>query len=110
MITVDFILGTIKERVENKEPISPDVWLDAAEKINALQEEVDEQTILAEMAYNERKRSYMSEDMPHNKAQVIAKCSDEYKLFRSLEAKSKRIKEFINLAKKRATLAKEMGG
>lgn len=106
-VTVDTIIGSMKDWVEQRKTIPPSLWLDAAEKINVLQQDEEDKKIEYEVNYNILIKSLMEGGATHAGAQVAARTTDEYKRYRKQEARCKIISEFVRIAKKRATVDSE---
>lgn len=105
-ITVDTILNWLKDQIEQKHPISAEVFLDSASKLNMLIG--DEQGKLFDMQQKiARMRNALLEtpDMSVAKAKSIIEATDEYKEARIQEAKIKRVEESIRISKKQATMS-----
>jgi len=73
-VTLDSILKQLETWVEQKHPISKQVWLDAAAKLNMLRTDLDDE--IAELKFN----------------------------YTKLDSKARRVTEAIRIAKKRAEL------
>jgi len=103
-VTVDLILGWLKEQVESRKSIQKDVWLDASFKLNLLLD--DEEHFMEGMRQEvaQRKLDILKAQQKKNVASAEAEieATDEYRLMREQEHKVERIKEFIRIAKKNA--------
>lgn len=106
-VTVDEIMAQMKDWVENRKTIGPDVWLTVASKINVLQQDEEDKKIEYEVNYNIRVKSLMEGGASHAGAQVSARTTEEYKQFKKQEARCRIITEFVKIAKKRATVDSE---
>ncbi len=107
-ITTDTILEQLKEWVENKMPINPSLWLEAAIKINVLKS--DETTALfhLQQAVAKRKKELMeTEDFTAAKAKVWAEASDIFREMKLQEAKISMIEEQIRLSKHMARMGQD---
>lgn len=102
LVTTDLIISYLKERVEKKEPIDRQVWLDAAFKLNLLlaDEHYDLQNMRAEVAKKRLGILQAQEKKNVSMAEVEVEASDEYRLMKLQEHKVERIEEMIRLAKK----------
>lgn len=111
LITTDTILNALKERVENKVPVSPNMWIDAAEKLNILLG--DEHDLLLDL---QQKVAQMRADLIEGgdsvaKAKSKIEATDEHKEANRQRAKISRIEEMIRIAKIQARLKEsEMRG
>ena len=63
LITIDSIIAWMKRSVEEKKPIAPSTWLDAAAKLNVLMGDLDDEIMQAKFAYEslQRKRDRIVE-------------------------------------------------
>ena len=104
-VTTTRILDSMKEWVENKVPIPPSKWIEAAGKLNVFMGDESEiyYTLESELA-NRRKELLERSDMSVAKAKAIVEASPEYKAYRIQGAKIKQIEEFIRISKKMATI------
>jgi len=101
VVSVDSILGWLKKSVENKEPIPPSTWLDAAQKLVVLLEDVDSALILKEMEFNRRIHDSIAAGGTTAAATAEAKASQAYQDLLVLKAKKERVIETIRISKKR---------
>lgn len=106
LVTTDTIMGFLQFQVENKNPITPSVFVDAAMKLNVLLgAEID---ILLDLQQRvaDLRVTYISGDEKRNvsRAKVYVEASDIYKDAKRQEAKIDRIQEFIRLAKIQARM------
>ena len=99
--TIDEILNGARDAVNNGVPVSPSSWLDAAQRLNALFQNLDEELIDAESAYMNVKVVYIEEGKTVAEAEARAKATEAYKNYLRLKAKKEQIKEFIRIVKKR---------
>jgi hypothetical protein len=100
-ITIATILNQFTEWIENKTPISPEVWIDGAFKLNVLLEDLDEQIVVMETKMSEAEMELIQNDIPISKADILKRDAIDYNQYLSSIARKKRIEEFIRLAKKR---------
>lgn len=103
-VTLDGILAWFRQAVEDKQPISPEVWLDGAQKLNILQEDLDDAIVVAEMFIAQKKSESIAEGASVSVADRMADASPESAHLRLLLAKKKRVEEHIRIAKKRAEI------
>jgi len=91
--------------VEEKKPISPSKWLDAAAKLNVLRGDLDDELYTLEHNLAIEKASLMVQpDTTAAKANIFIESREEYMQSRKLRAKIKQVEEFIRISKKQATL------
>lgn len=106
LVTVDTIIDFLKEQVEQKLPLSPSVWLDAAMKLNVLL--ADEHDILFDLQQKvaNKRVDVLQEDEKGNvsRAKMYVEASDEYRDMNKQKAKIERIEEFIRLSKVQARM------
>lgn len=104
-VTVDSIIGTMQEWVENKSPIDPATWVDAAAKLNVLLGAESDELFLLQQQVAQNKLEFLNElaattgKKNVSEAQLKVETSDQYRQMKSQEAKIKRVEEFIRIAK-----------
>ena len=102
--TIDTILNDMTERVKDNQPVSPEMWLDAGIKLVALKGDLDNMIAEFEAYLTIREAEYIKEGKPQTTAKTLAKADTDYVNYLKAKGKSKRIEEFIKLAKKRSTI------
>lgn len=110
-VTIDYILATLRLYVEEKHPVGPEMWLDAAQKLNTLIS--DEHRILYDFQQKaaQKKVDLIEAGDTVAKANVKVQASEEHKHARVQEARIGQIEEMIRIAKIQAKMAStEMGG
>lgn len=104
-VTTDTILIFLKEAVEAKRMLNPDIWLDAAFKLNLLLG--DEHSLMEELRQEVANKKLMTLSLQEKRnvaaAELEVEASDEYRIMRLQEHKVARIEEFIKIAKKNAS-------
>lgn len=105
-ITIDFIIEQMKEWIEDKQIIGPDVWLNAAQKLNVLLSDEHDKLFRLQQIVANKRIDFLQEDDKRNvsKAKMYVEASDDYREMKEQEAKCKRVEEFIRLAKIQARL------
>lgn len=101
MMKLDEIISTMRERIINDVPVSPDSWIVSAQMLNVLQEDLDNQIAGMEACMIEREVQHIQDGEAAAKAKVLSRTAIDYRIYLELKAKQKRIQEYINLAKKR---------
>lgn len=98
-VTTETILSALKMWVEEKQPIGPDVWIDACSKLNILLG--DEQALLYELQQDVAKLKviHIEEGDSVAKAQVKIEASNLYRNMQIQKGKIERIIEQIKIAK-----------
>ncbi len=106
-ITTDLILGTLKEWVETKTPIDPNLWIEACSKLNVLKS--DETAKLYELQQQKALYKTLLIENGDTVAKATAKteASDVYKLWKMQEAKIDMIEEQIKISKIQARMGRE---
>ena len=108
MVDTTLIINTMKDWVENKQPISPHLWLDASAKLNILRGDLDDSYYTLEHDLAVEKAALMSDpEMTAAKSDIFIRARKEFKECRQLGAKIKQVEEFIRIAKKMASLKEE---
>jgi hypothetical protein len=105
IVTTDTILGFLKDAVQSKRALNPDLWLDAAFKLNLLL--ADEHIALEDLrlAIAKTKLAILERQEKRNvsAADLEIEASEDYRTYKLQEHKVGRIEEFIKIAKKNAT-------
>lgn len=113
LITADTIISYLQNAVEQKLPIAPTTFLDAAVKLNLLLGEEQEKLFKLQQVVAQLKIEFLDEDDKRNvsKAKMMVEASEEYRQARSQQGKIERIIEFIRLCKVQSRIsADEMKG
>lgn len=98
----------MREWVENKQSISPHMWLDASAKLNVLRGGLDDEYYTLEHNLAIDRANLMTKpEMTSSKAEIFMKSRPEYLIMRKLGARIKQVEEFIRIAKKMASLKEE---
>lgn len=107
LVTIQSIISYFENAVINHVSIAPNLWLDAALKINVLMG--TEYDILAslERCCAEIEVGYLKQGMTSAAAKPYVRATNEYELLSKQKARVKQIDEFIKLAKKQATILSE---
>lgn len=100
-ITADSILGFIEGQVESKKMLNPDLWLDAAAKLNVLRGKETDRLTDMRRKVAEVKLGYLEKQEKKNvsEAELRVEASEEYANMKKQEYKCERIEEFIRIAK-----------
>ena len=105
-VSSDFILGYLKELVEEKKAIPREVWLDCAFKLNLLR--LDEGQLYTKMrqAVARKKLDIFKAQEKRNvaAAELEIEATDEYRFMRDQEEKLQVVEEFVRIAKKNADM------
>lgn len=109
MRTAKSIIDSFTERVENREAIPPDYWLQAAQFLNVLIGEEQYKLAEYEQAYTKQSLIWIEANKSNAEAEKRAKTTNEFLNYRKQTAFCKQIEEFIRLAKKMASIALEQG-
>lgn len=108
-ITTEKILGTMKEWVASKTPIPPDLWTDAAAKLNVLAGDDEAKLADMELELAQKRHNLASNALQRSVASVNVEIQSLplHRDIQVLKAKIKRIDEFIRIAKLQARLTSE---
>ncbi len=103
--TVDTILTWMKLRISNKEVVTPQQYLTAAEMLLALVGDETDKLYLLEQKVAIQKASLLAgSSMSVANAKVIVEAADDYREARMLKAKVEQIYEIIRIAKLQARM------
>ena len=107
LTTPDSIIEYLKDKVEQRIPIAPTVWLNAAQKLNVLLGNENDRE--AELFQSARKIMIAGieegKSVAESKARMEA--TDLYKEYNKQKAKISQIEEFIRLAKAQSRVRNE---
>lgn len=105
--TSESILEFLKKKIEIKEQLKPEIWLEAASRLVVLLG--DEEATLYDLQQKTAHLKIMFFDSQEKRnvseANLRVEASEEYKLFRKQQARVKQIEEFIRVAKLRAKIS-----
>jgi len=87
--------------------MTPDFWIDKAIQLTALWSDLKAEMLNAELKYNQEIGEYLGAGDTSASAKQKANCGNNYKVYKELKNRDEVVKEFIMLAKKRATINKE---
>lgn len=106
IVTTDVIIGYLQDRVEQKLPIAPSAWVEAATKLNVLLGDETDKLLDLQQKVADLKITYLTGDEKRvvSKAKMFVEATDIYKDMKRQEAKIDRIIEFIRLAKVQARM------
>jgi len=104
-ITIDTILGQLKEWVENKIPISPTVWLDAAIKLNALKQNETELLHKMQQMVAQTKLTLLKDSKSVAEVKIKVEATDVYRFMKDQEEKIDMVEEQIRISKIQARLS-----
>ncbi len=107
--TIKSIIADMAVVVRENKPMSPDYWINRAIDLTVLwAEELKPALLEAEIEYKQDVSKLIEEGATASAARFKIEANNEsYKTFRYLEGRDKIIKEFIMIAKKRATIERE---
>lgn len=106
-VTIDTILGKLMEWVESKTPINPELWIDAALKMNLLKDPLTGRIIALQQSLAQKRVDLLEQGKSVAYARTVLEADDEYAECRTLEARIKLVEEQIRLAKHRARMASD---
>lgn len=110
LVTCDSILDWMKDQVEHKRPISPHLWLEAAQKLNILSSDENDKLIELEHQLAKVRAGEMDAGKTGIAAKVKVEASDIFKEARIQRARIKQIEEAIRLAKLSARIKNDEQG
>jgi hypothetical protein len=102
--TIEEILEGARSSVEKNQPVSPTQWLDAAQRLNALIQNLDERLVEVEMIYRRLRAGFIEDGKSATESETRAKSSDAYGELLKLKAKKDQVDSFIQIAKKRCEI------
>lgn len=102
-VTTNTIIDWLRERVENREPVSPSLWLESALKLNLLSTDDNDELFNLQRKVAEAKVEFMA-TMSAAQAKVCVEATDLYLQMQKKKAKIEQIEEFIRICKIQARL------
>jgi hypothetical protein len=105
IITTDTILNFLKQAVEQKKPLSPAVFADAAQKLVTLMGDEHDHLFVLQQEVARAKVEFIEQGDSVAKAKAKVEASDVYRQMCGQKAKIERIEETIRIAKLRARLS-----
>lgn len=110
-ITTDTIITHLKSMVEQKIPVAPSMWVDAAMKLNILIGDEHDKLLDLEQQVARMKVAYLTDGDTVAKAKAKVEAEDIYKESRKQKAYIDQINEHIRIAKVQSRLkSDEMRG
>lgn len=112
-VTVEMILDFLQTKIEERSPVAPSVWIDAASKLNVLLGNEHDRLCELMQQVATLKLHYLESDEKRNvsAAKTRVEASDVYREMCQQQLLCKRVEEFIRLSKLRSRLmAEEMRG
>lgn len=111
-ITIATILNEMKRIIEANETRHPGWWLDEAQKLAVLRQDLQSEMIKAEIAYRNEVVELTKQNIPYNKAENMIKgrtvnegeTRTTYEWYNYLKTRDKVVEEIIRIAKKRASI------
>lgn len=103
-VTVPSILNWFTDAIKNRQPIRPQVWLDAASKLLILSQDVDEQLAEYEAKMAEKEADLIEAGETAAKSRILRRKAIDFRMYLLTVALRNRIIEFIRIAKKRTEI------
>lgn len=98
-VTTETIVGHLKKMVEQKIPVPPTLWAEAAEKLNILLGDENDKLFELQQAVAKMKVAYMAEGDSAIKARVKVEAEDIYRDMQKQKAFIEQIQEQIRISK-----------
>lgn len=106
-ITVDTITNFLQECVETKKILDPEEWLRAAQSLNVLLQNEQDELFMLEQQVAEMRKNHLLDGKTVAYAKTMVEASNEFANMKRQKAKIDRVLETIRLAKRNAVLASE---
>ena len=109
LVSVNSIMAYLQEQVENKMPLSPSIWVDAAGKIAVLLGDENDKLFELQQKVAQIRVEYIHKGagMSVTEAKARTEATEEYKEFHKQKARVEQIAEFIRIAKLRSRISME---
>lgn len=105
MVNCDTIIDWIKSQVESKNPIDPNLWMDACSKLIVLVGDETDKLFDLQQEVSHLKTIRIENKESVSQAKVYVEATDAFKNMQKQKAKIERIFEMIRISKIRARLA-----
>ena len=99
--TIPSILNWFTEAIKNRQPIRPDLYLDAASKLLILSQDLDEQLAEYETKMAEREMELIEKGETVARSKSLKRRAVDFRMYLMTKALKERVVEFIRLSKKR---------
>ena len=106
-VSVDTIINYLQDAVEQKKVISPETYLDAAQKLNMLLGAEHDALFFLQRLIAENKVKFIESGDSVSKAKLKAEASEEYHQSQRQKAKIERVEEFIRISKLQSRMKME---
>lgn len=106
--TVQTIIDRLAEMASKKEVISPQMWMDASQKITVLLQVEEDKLAEMEFALDKLRRAYIEDGQKVNAAEVFVRSEPEYLAYRKQVGLISTANKTVMNAKRNATLASEL--
>ena len=105
--TSESILEFLKKKIELKEQLNPELWLEAASRLVVLLGDEESKLYDLQQKVAQLKIMFLDSQEKHNVSEAKARieASEEYKEFKKQQAKVGQIEEFIRVSKLRAKIS-----
>ena len=107
LITINTIINYLKNQIENKIPMSPATYVDAAAKLNVLLSDEHEKLFDLQQKVAQMKADRIQAGETSSKAVILVEATDEHRECQSQKAFKGRIIEFIRISKLQARMKQE---
>ena len=104
-ITADTILNSIKEMVASKRQLNPDIWIDAAFKLNVLIGDENDILLVRQQEVAQKRLDFLTQGDTVSAAKLKVEATDEYREMHRQKMKVAQIEEFIRISKIQARAA-----
>ena len=108
VVTTESIITWMTEQIENKNPIDPNMWMDASLKLNVLLQGEQEKLFEIEQEVALLKKTLLEDGKTVAYAKVMIEATDEMKSMKIQKAKIERCIEFIRLSKLHSRTASDL--
>lgn len=107
LITIDTIINYLRESIENKRPLSPGLYVDAAAKLNVLLSDEHANLHKLQRQIAHERVELIESDMTATEAKLRVEAMPIYEEMLNQKAKIERIVEFIRISKLQARMASD---
>lgn len=105
LVTVDSIIGWMKDQVERKNPIHPSTWIDAAQKLNILLGDENGKLFTLKQKVAIEKYTKIKNGDSVASAKAYIETLDMYREMQEQEAKVEQVQEQVRIAKIQSKLS-----
>lgn len=103
-VTPEIIIGWLKEQIEERNPIAPERFMDAAQKLIVFWGDLADEASGLETVLAQHKVEFLNEGKSVAEAKARVEAMPEMGEYKRIKARMNQITEFVRIAKQRARM------